>query len=47
MNNGTAEQFIKLDKKTGAVSACRSEEKNRGLDKTHTRNKKSKNEGKF
>lgn len=30
------EQFIKLDKKTGAVSACRSQDKNRGLDKMHT-----------
>lgn len=47
MNNGTAEQFIKLDKKTGAVSACRSPDKNRGVDKMHTRIKKSENEGKF
>lgn len=42
-----AEQFIKLDKKTSAVSACRSQDKNRGVNKTHTRIKKSENEGKF
>jgi len=47
VNNGVADQLIKFDKKTGAVSAYRSKTKIRGVDTIHARINKSENEGKF